>query len=165
MQKLGKFDQLFIRTGEAVDGVNSYAPLVYTSPFVPEDAAPTAYCLIASGSYTGYQATSKQTNPGYKGMYVICDVYSLGVTGSLQLFVDIRNPCDGGYSAIFQTGNLSFTGTATAKKWLMYPGAVDTGSLLNSVNQLPVPYEWRMRASITEGSGTFVYSVGIQYAV
>ena len=50
-----------------------------------------------------------------------------------------------------------------AYKYLVYPGAVDTDSLLTHVTQLPLPHEWRCRVNTGEGSGTWAFSLGVQY--
>jgi len=162
-ERLGKFDQHYMEIeGQTVDGFPAYAAATYNvGNLSPESRVD---CLIASGSYNYAIQTGMQESNGAKGLYLICDIYAKPASGTFQLFVDARNPCDGEYFAVFQTGIIPATGTVVGvRSWIMYPGAVDTGSLLTGVNQLPIPVQWRLRNNVGGGSGSWTYSAGIQY--
>lgn len=148
--------------GETFDSNKVFALATYPANV---DDMGGAFCLIASGSYNYANQTAKQVTPHWaKGAYFILDVGGHPASGTLQWFLDVRNPCNGEYSAIAQGTALAGTGTTdTPKKYLVYPDAVDTNSLLTAITQLPMPHEWRSRVITSGGSGTWAYSLGVQY--
>jgi hypothetical protein len=149
--------------GETVDGYPAFALGTYNADV--EDTG-GSFCLIASGSRNYAVQTDKQITPQWaKGAYFILDIGGVPASGSLVWTLDVPNPCNGEFSAFAQGAYLRASGTSVAKayKYLVYPGAVDTDSLLTHVNQLPLPHEWRCRVNTGEGSGTWAFSLGVQY--
>ena len=161
-KRLGEFDRLYRRVeGEMLNGEPAFAAAVFVAA-----TDNGAFCLIASGSYNYAISTDMQTTPAsYKGAYFILDIGGLPASGTLGWYLDVRNPCNGEFSALAQGAVIPATGSvATPRKYLVYPGAVDTDSLLTAVKQVPLPYEWRCRVLTGGGSGTWAYSLGVQYA-
>lgn len=115
--------------------------------------------VFTSASWAYSHTSNPQSNPGFKGAYIIWDITAVpGAGETAQLFVDILQP-DGSYTAIYQTAALATVGV---RKYLLYPGAVDTGSQLNQVCQLPLPSTWHIRILHSAG-GNFTYAVGVYY--
>lgn len=149
--------------GEAVDGYPAYAIGTYSAGV--EDTG-GSFCLIASGSRNYAVQTDKQTTPQWaKGAYFILDIGGFPASGSLVWTLDVPNPCNGEFSAFAQGSYLQASGMAAAVpyKYLVYPGATDTDSLLTHLTALPLPHEWRCRVNTGGGSGTWAYSLGVQY--
>jgi hypothetical protein len=164
-KKLGKFDQLYKRIeGETVDSQPAFAGAMFLVDATTDPEA-ASYCLVTSGSYNYSVQSDRQTTPaGYKGAAFLLDILALPASGTLTMFIDIRNPCDGEYSAWMQATTIPATGSvATIRKYLLYPAAVDTDSLLTHITQLPVPKEWRARLNVAGGSGSWSYMLGVQY--
>lgn len=164
-EKFGQYDVHLKRIeGETVDGQPAFAMATYQAD-VEGSQELSVFCLIGSGSYNYAISTAMQTKPkGYVGAYFMLDVYAFPASGTLQFFVDIRNPCDGEFSAIMQADAIPGSGTtAGVRKYLLYPDAVDTDSLLTHLTQLPCPQQWRTRVLTGGGSGTWSYSLGVQY--
>ena len=164
-KRLGKFSVLLKKiVGESFEGKDVYAYATYNAAGV-EDAG-GAYCLITSGSYNYSIQTDKQVTPQWaKGAYFILDIGGVPASGSLVWTLDVCNPCNGEYTAFAQGSYIQASGSiAVARKYLVYPGAVDTDSLLTHVTQLPLPHEWRCRVNTNGGSGTWAYSLGVQYS-
>jgi hypothetical protein len=148
--------------GETVDGAPAFA-LAVTSDNSPAAPDQLSVCLIASGGYSTSQVTDLQETPGACGMYIFWDIYSAPSSGTALLTISARYPCDGDYGGVWQSSYMYATGSPTGmKKYLMYPGAVDTASMLTSVCQLPVPQEWRAQVTLVS-STNWGFSLGIQY--
>jgi hypothetical protein len=103
--------------------------------------------VLATGTAkSAYWTSADQKSNGALGAYILWDIVTQPVSGSIQMFIDIKNDPSGDYTCIYQTGEFCGTGTVnTIKKYLLYPGAVDTGSQLTGVCQLPIPPVWRIR--------------------
>jgi len=164
-ERLGKFDQLYKRIeGETVDSQPAFAAACFLVD-VAESQSLSSYCLITSGSYNYSVQTAQQDKPsGYKGAYFILDIYSVPASGTLLFSLDVRNPCDGEFSAFAQGSYIYGSGSAAGvRKYLVYTPATDTDSLLTHVTQLPIPPQWRARVNTAGGSGFWGYSLGVQY--
>jgi hypothetical protein len=150
---------------ERIEGKTKDKEPAYAKTFIQGQCDSDSVCLLVSGSYNYARTSDVQYTPQWaKGAYFILDVGGHPASGTLQWFLDIMNPCNGEFSAIAQGTSIPGSGTTnTPFKYLIYPGAVDTGSLLTSVTQLPLPYQWRCRVLTGEGSGTWSYSLGVQY--
>jgi hypothetical protein len=164
-EKLGWFDLLIKRIeGETVNNEPAFALATFNAGDVADNAG--AFCLVASGSYNYSIQTDKQITPQWaKGAYFILDIGGFPASGSLVWTLDVPNPCNNEYSAFAQGSYLQASGMAAALayRYLVYPGAVDTDSLLTHLTQLPLPHEWRCRVNTGGGSGTWAFSVGVQY--
>lgn len=158
----GKFDQFVRRIGfEGSDTNPAYLTTVGGYNDI-EILSPTGT------AYTTSWNSPIQYNYSAVGMYLYWDFHTQPVSGTVQLFIDLYNPATQDYSAIWQSDEYSGTGTVTTlKKYLFYPGAVDTDSQLTEVDQLPVPPRWRARLlHDPEGSPwdlTWAYSLVAAY--
>jgi hypothetical protein len=164
-EKLGKFDQLYRQIeGETYNGEPVYAAAVFNAD-VQEETELSTQCLVASGSYNYSVTTEWLTKPsGYRGVYLVWDLFSHPASGTFLITLDIKNPCDSNSSAFAQMPYIYASGTAdTSRRYLIYPTATDTDSLLTHITQLPIPKEWRLRANVAGGSGTWGYNLGLQY--
>jgi hypothetical protein len=161
-ERLGKFDQHYREIdGETVDGQNAYAAAVYVAGAA--NSSSMAVCLVASGSYSIDYTSALQTNPGKEGLYLLWDVHVIPSSGTIQAFIDIYDPCWDDYYAIWQSGANYATGTtATMRKYLIHPGAIDDQSQMTLVDRIPMPYQWRLRINV-EGALTWNYSLAYQY--
>jgi hypothetical protein len=103
-------------------------------------------------------ATVAQTNLNAVGAYVLIDITAIAGGETVTMFIDILQP-DGTYTAIYQTAALNSIGL---RKYLICPSAVDTGSQLTAVCQLPLPRTWRIRTLHAAG-GSITYQIGVEY--
>ena len=156
-RRRGKFEQ-FIRSIEeetpTVDHPTIFAVGGYNQDFT----------IISTGTVKNASWTSvPQENFSAVGMVLFWDIYVQPVSGTAQLFVDIKNPASGEYTAIYQTTAFNATGTvATLKKYLFYPGAVDDGSGFTAVDRIPIPHWWRVRV-IHVAPLSWDYCIGYSY--
>jgi len=122
-----------------------------------------AYATIfPQANYTTTKTSDAQLRPSsMKGAYLLWDLDAVAAGApTITLYVDVYDVVGDEYTAIYQTDAQT---TATMKKVLLYPGAVDTDAQLLEVCQLPLPHQWRVRIIPTVGGGTFSYTLACSY--
>lgn len=167
-KKLGKHDVLIKRIeGETVDGQPTFAMAIFDAGANVASAEPSSTLVTlrsVTGSNVSFQSDAQYTPAGYVGVYLILDIVGLPASGTIALFVDLFNPSNNEYSAVYQTSYIPATGTvASTRTWLVRPDVVDDAGLLTGVGRIPIPSQWRLRCLHGGGSGTWGYNLGYQY--
>ena len=122
------------------------------------------FMVLGTGtSKTTSWTTDPQENFSAVGRILYWDIAAQPASGTVQLFVDVRNPATLEYTAVYQTTAFNATGTvATLKKYLIYPGVVDDGSAFTAIDRIPMPHWWRMRV-LHSAPLAWTYSIGYSY--
>jgi hypothetical protein len=155
-KKLGSFDQLVRFINEES---NPRAALLTVGGY-NDDVILRSTGTVKNVSWT----STPEENFSATGMILFWDVAIKPPSGTVQLFVDARNPATMEYTAIYQTAVFHSSGTVnTLKKYLIYPGAVDDASLFTGVDRIPMPHWWRVRVLHSAEAGAWDYSVGASY--
>ncbi len=119
--------------------------------------------IRTAGVTTGsYQSDAIINEGNWRGAYFTVDIISSPASGTLQFFVDKYDLASDNFAAIMQAG-AEPTGLHVSRDYLMYPGAVDTDTLLDHLTQLPLPRAYRLRILSSDPNGAWGYSVGVTY--
>lgn len=109
--------------------------------------------------------TADQTNTNSRGVMLFIDVKDVAPSGTetLNIVVEVKDPANGGYVAIYNSALTAGAGFSTAsgvKAYLIHPDAAETQDNPNLYAQaIPLSRTWRARV-VHSASGSWNYSLG-----
>lgn len=115
--------------------------------------------VLASAARTATTASADLVNYNARGVWCFLDITAVPGGDTVQLTLDFKDAASGLWQNIITDTAQSAT---SQRKFMVYPGIIDTGSKMSVISVLALPRIWRVRM-VHSAASSFTYSVGACY--